>query len=291
MVEKKQISSLRRLGVKAFPAHQLERSSQYAFRGGIITLYLAPLVISVFRSNDSSSVGARPGFAFLFVASLVWTVVWLASFVKYRGLVQATYDEALLVPGSTRRYNLASRAKWILSWLAATSWAAMILTANTTQLHPNTLILSPWSVAVFVLTGIGALVLVVILSEHPTGIASSEAFQLEKDRGIQYELQMQEATLREKTDSIAESLGERISRRIDDLERLSLQVDSTRRTRELIQREVDAEMQELNRKIYGMSARKDRRRQWGFVFLSFVLGFVVNGLTAPVVDLVRGIHL
>ncbi len=291
MTAKRKVDPPQRLRGKKFPAHQLMKSSQYAFRGGLTTLYLTPLIISVFHFHDRSSVGARPGFIFLYVAALAWTVGWLTSLVKYRAVVRATYDESLLMPGSTQKLNWANRAKWILAWLSGASWAAILLTASSVQNHPNTFVLSPWPIFAFLLTGIGALVLVGILSDHATGIASSEAFQLEEARGIQYQAQVHEAGLRDQTDSIAESLSERISKRIDDLERLSDEVGSTQRKRELIKTEVDAEMQALNREIYGISARKDRRRQWGFALLSFVLGFVVNGLTGPVVDLVRRIHL
>jgi len=167
----------------------------------------------------------------------------------------------------------------------------MVLTGHTTPTHPNTVTVSPWLAFAFALTGIGALVLTSISSDRPAGIASSEAFHLEEARGMQSQIQMHEANLKDKTDSIAESLGERISKRIGDLERLSDEVGSAQRKRELIQREVDSEMQALNREIYDISARRDRRRQWSFALLSFVLGFVVNGLTAPVVDLFRGIHV
>jgi hypothetical protein len=88
-----------------------------------------------------------------------------------------------------------------------------------------------------------------------------------------------------------DSLGERISKRIVDLERLSEEFGNAQRTQELIQAAVDAEMLALSREVYGRSARRERQRQWGFELLSFVLGFVVNGLTPSVLDLFRGIHL
>jgi hypothetical protein len=291
MAPRRQSSSPQRLGGKAFPAHQLKRSLQYAFCGALIFLFIAPWNISAFRTNDSSSVSARPGLTFFCVVFIVWTVGWLASFLKYRDLARATYDKALLVPGSTRRSHWASRARWILAWLSATLWAVLVLAGRTTPTHPNTVTVSPWLAFAFFLTGIGALILTGILGDRATGIASSEAFHLEEARGLKDEIQIHEASLRDKTDSIAESLGERISKRIVDLERLSDEVGSTQRKRELIQTEVDAEMQALNREIYGISARRDHRRQWGFALLSFVLGFVVNGLTVPVLDLFRGIHI
>jgi hypothetical protein len=291
MASKRQSGSPQMLGGEAFPVHQFKRSSQYALRGTFITLFVVPVSVGAFRINDSSSVSARPCFIFVYVALFGWTVGWLASFLKYRALVLATYDKALLVAGSTRRFSWASRARWILAWLSATSWAVMMLAARIAQTHPNTVAVSPWLALASFLTGIAALVLTGILSNRVTGIASSEAFHLEEARGLKDEIKIHEASLRDKTDSIAESLGERISKRLADLERLSGEVGSSQRKRELIQTEVDAEMQALNREIYGISARRDRRRQWGFVLLSFVLGFVVNGLTAPVLDLFHGIHI
>jgi hypothetical protein len=291
MVSKRQITPPLRLGGEAFPAHQLKRSSQYAFRGALAVAFITPIVISVFRLNDNSSVSARPGFILLYTALLVWTVAWLASLLKYRELVRATYSKTSLAPGSTRRSDRASRAGRILAWLSAISWAVMLLTARIVPAHSNTLILSPWPGCAFILTGIAALVLTGLSGERATGIVSSEAFHLEEARGLQNQIQMHDAGLRGKTDSMIDSLGERISKRIVDLERLSEEFGNAQRTQELIQAAVDAEMLALSREVYGRSARRERQRQWGFQLLSFVLGFVVNGLTPSVLDLFRGIRL
>ena len=289
MVLKRQITPPLRLGGEAFPAHQLKRSSRYVFCGALAVAFVSPIVISVFRLNDNSSVSARPGFIVLYIALLVWTVAWLASLLKYRDLVRATYGKASLAPGSTRWFDRASRVGRILAWLSAISWAVMLLTARIVPAHSNTLMLSPWPGCAFTLTGIAALVLTGI--SHETGTVSSEAFHLEEARGLQNQIQIHQAGLEGKTDLMTKSLGERISKRIVDLERLSDEFGNAQRTQELIQAAVDAEMLALDRKVYGLSARRDRQRQWGFQLLSFVLGFVVNGLTPSVLDLFRGIHL
>src|ERR1700730_15839791 len=73
MALRRQSSSPQMLGGEAFPAHQLKRSLQYALCGALIFLFVAPLIISAFRTNDSTSVSARPGFIFLCVVFIVWT--------------------------------------------------------------------------------------------------------------------------------------------------------------------------------------------------------------------------
>jgi hypothetical protein len=90
---------------------------------------------------------------------------------------------------------------------------------------------------------------------------------------------------------VAQSLAERISARISDLEALTGQVGSAERKRELIQTEVDAEMRALSQEIYGASERKSLRQQWWFVGLSFVLGFLVNWLSGPMLELFHKIHI
>ena len=58
----------------------------------------------------------------------------------------------------------------------------------------------------------------------------------------------------------------------------------------LIQREVNSEMLALNREIYAQGSRRELFRQWGFVIVSFALGFVVNWLSTPALELFRGFH-
>jgi hypothetical protein len=185
MTPKRQGSSSHILGGEALPAHQLKRSSQYALSGALIFLFFAPISISAFRMDDSSSKSARPGLAILFVIFILWTASCLASFLKYRNLVRATYDKALLVPGGARRSHWASRVRWMLVWLSATLWAVMWLAGRTTPTHPNTVTASAWLALAFILTFFGALILTGILIDRATGIASSEAFHLEEAHALE----------------------------------------------------------------------------------------------------------
>jgi hypothetical protein len=50
-------------------------------------------------------------------------------------------------------------------------------------------------------------------------------------------------------------------------------------------------MRTLSQEIYGASERKSLRQQWWFVGLSFVLGFFVNWLSGPMLELFHKIHI
>ena len=271
------------LGGREFPVHQFKTASRFAAAGAIVALFLVPMSISAFQANDPTSVKARPGLIVIFALLAVWTFGWLINAIKYRALIRTAYDRNLLVPGGGWRVLWANRARWVFTWAAALSWAAILLSGHRGKSNEYSISVSLWLALAFTLIGILALMLNLSMMLSGAGL-ESEAARLEKARGLRDDIRDHEAKLEDRTDSIAQSLAERITARISDLEALSGQIGSAERKRELIQTEVDAEMRALNQEIYGASERKARRQQWWFVALSFILGFVVNWLSDPIRD-------
>jgi hypothetical protein len=291
MAPKNQESSRRTLNGEKFPARQLRISTRFAIGGALVGLFIIPDSIGAFRLNDSSSVAARPGLIFVDIAVLAWTAGWILSVRKFGRLVRSTYDRPLLAPRSSRRSRLMNRVRWVFVWLSAASWASMQLTGvMTASTHSNQISVPAWGAAAFFLTGCVALVLSAILEDRKTGISPPEAFDLERAQDLREEVRRLGSGLEEITTSIAQSLSEKISNQIADLERVSGEVIDAQHKREIIQGTVNSEMKSLSREIYDISTRGEHRRQWAFALLSFLFGFVINWLTNPVWNLFRGLR-
>ena len=290
MTPQKRASQSSKLVGRAFPFHQLRTSSRFAIAGALTALFVVPVSVAAFQLNDKSSIQARPGFIFLYVILFAWIWGWVVSIVRYRTIVHATYQKEFLIPKGGWKFSWANRLRWVLVWCSAISWAVMILTGSRKSVDPDSIAVSPWAFTSFVLAGMVAIGMTAILTGLKPELGETGALHLEKARGLSEEIRGHEASLKDKTESIASSLGERIAKRILDLERIHGEIDNAERKRQLIQREVNSEMLALNREIYAQGSRRELFRQWGFVIVSFALGFVVNWLSTPALELFRGFH-
>jgi hypothetical protein len=267
------------LSGRDLPLH-ISNSAWRRMLGGALALaFVAPISVGAFRLNDSSSVSARPGSIIIDGVLLGWVGFWLSRYLSYRKLVLSSYAAAAIIPFDQPKVIWARRVRWVLAWLFLALWTALLMLGKASSSSPDTITVSPWLGSLCFLAGIGALILSAILPKPP----ESEAYQLESARLVG-------AKLGGQANQAFATLSERISKRIVDLQDLHGEISSAERKRELIQREVDAEKQALYREVFEISSRRDHRRQWGFVIVSFLLGFVVNWLSAPAWHLFHRLH-
>jgi hypothetical protein len=288
MAREQERTSKPRLGGKEFPLHQLRKSRRFAAGGGLVSLFFIPYAISAFRDNDPDSLHARPGLVFFYAALLVWTSAWTAHVMKYRALAQSKYTRSQFIPKGGRMATAANLTRWILAWSSGLTWAVMFAAGHSDQGNPHSTKVSAGLLIASYLSGLIALALTAFLSAGSK--LESEAFRLEEARGLKDEINAHEAGLKDKTDSIAQSLSERIYQRIAELEMLSGEVGNAEQARKAIQSEIDSGRQELYRAVFGLGERKNLRQQWLFAALSFCLGFVVNWLSDPALNLFHRFH-
>lgn len=112
-----------------------------------------------------------------------------------------------------------------------------------------------------------------------------EAFELEEARGLQAEIVSQEEKLKERADSLARSLSETLTHKLNELGTLSGEVDRLQHIQATIQKALEPEYQQIYRTVLHQGDRKNTRQQWLFLALSsvigLVLGFAVNWLSNP----------
>jgi hypothetical protein len=199
------------LGGKEFPLHQLRTASRCTAAGAIVALFLVPISIPAFQADDTTSVKARPGLIVIFVLLAAWTFGWLINAIKYRALARTAYGRDLLAPSGGWRHLWANRARWIATWAAAILFATMVLSGHHRRTsNTDTIFVRWWLALAFTLSAAlaVALNLKMIISEDAP---EPEAARLEKARGLRDEIRAHEAKLQDRTDSVAQSLAERIS--------------------------------------------------------------------------------
>jgi hypothetical protein len=206
------------LGGKEFPLHQLKTSSRFTVGGALAMCFVVPLSIYPFQGNDRSSVQARPGFIVLDIALAVWTCAWLASLIKYRAITRSRYKGTQLIPSGGRAVRRINRLRWASAWASALSGAVMLL-AGYEQRSTGSIMLSLWPALAFFLSGILAIVLTVMLIGSESGL-KSQGFIEEEARGLTEDMRAHEVKLKESGDVMALSLSERISKNLEELERV-----------------------------------------------------------------------
>jgi hypothetical protein len=272
---------------RAFPFHQMRFYFRCMTGGAFVSVYMIPYVRNAY-AYDNAPLNSRIGVAVVEALALVWTCGSAGSFLKYRSLAREAYDISMLDSGGGRAGRWLNRLKLLLTGSSLAAGAAMGLAGKNYATNPNTFVVSPWLAAAFYLCGMGALVLAGYLSQSE--FSSSEAARLEEARGLSEDVKRLEIAATEVSEPVINSLSEAISQRIIDLQRLYGEVDDVQRQNELIRGEVTSAVQSLMIDAVHVNSRRDLRRQWIFLLVSFVLGFVVNWLSQPALDFFRGAH-
>lgn len=275
------------LGGREYPAHELRQSAHFVAGGILLALYAVPITASFFWDTDRVSVQARPGSVVFYVLLAAWTGGWLMNAIKYRKLVRSAYARDQLVSCGRGMLVWGNRVRWVLIWISALTWAAMMIVVHEEKSYPPAIPVSGWLALAFLFSGLPALVLTTLISASHL---ESEAYRRETAHGLEKEILVRGAAMAEKADLAVHALAERISRRIAELDLLSAQVNDLERERQVAELALKPEILKLYNEAYGLSDRKSTRLQWLFLGLSFVLGFVVNWLSSPALTLFRHIH-